>query len=107
MPFPKCMLPVGQELIFIQVSHDILAYHMFKQLTWHACQRHGAIITSKSPIPFLKEGTNVFKRFHPYQEIVGTNVQIFDLVRLLAPLELHDEAHQILRPLRDSSLWVT
>ena len=23
MPFPKCMLPVGQELIFIQVSCDI------------------------------------------------------------------------------------
>ena len=56
------MLPVGQELIFIQVSHDIWAYYMFKQLPWHACQGHGAIITSKSPIPFLKEGINVCKK---------------------------------------------
>ena len=54
---------------------------MFKQLTWHACQGHGVIITSKSLIPFLKEGTNV-------QKIVGTNVQILDLVHLLAPLGL-------------------
>ena len=35
---------------------------MFKQLTWHACQGHRAIITSKSPILFLKEGTNVCKK---------------------------------------------
>ena len=62
VPFPKCMLPVGQKLIFIQVSH-IWAYCMFKQLTWHACQGHGAIITSNSPIPFLKEVT-VFARSH-------------------------------------------
>ena len=62
VPFPKCVLPVGQELMFIQVSHDIWAYYMFKHLTWHACQGHGAIITSKSLIPFLKEGTNVCKK---------------------------------------------
>ena len=31
VPFSKCTLPVGQELIFIQVSHDIWAYYMFKQ----------------------------------------------------------------------------
>ena len=64
---------------------------MFKQLTWHACQGHGAIITSKSPIPFLKEGANVCEKpflwgFHPYQNIAETNVQILDLVHLLAPL---------------------
>ena len=67
---------------------------MFKQLTWHACQGHWAIITNKSPIPFLKEGTNVCKKpvplgFHPYQKTVGINVQILDLVHLLAPLELN------------------
>ena len=32
VPFPKCMLPVGQELTFIQVSRDIWAHYMFKQL---------------------------------------------------------------------------
>ena len=42
-----------------KLSHAILAYYMFKQLTWQACQGHGAIVTSKSPIPFLKEGTDV------------------------------------------------
>ena len=39
-------------MIFIQVSHDIWACYIFKQLTWHACQGHGTIITSKSPIPW-------------------------------------------------------
>ena len=38
---------------------------------------------------------------HPYQEIVETNVQILDLVHLLAPLELQDEAYQVLRFLRE------
>ena len=62
---------------------------MFKQLTLHECQGHRVIITSKSPTTFLKEGTNVCKKlflgeFHAYQEIVGTNVQIRDLVHLLA-----------------------
>ena len=57
--FPNCMLSVEQKLIFIHLSHDIWAYYMFKQLAWRACQGHGAIITSKSNIPFLKEGTNV------------------------------------------------
>ena len=33
--------------------------------------------------------------FHPYQEIIETNVQILDLLHLLAPLEL-DEAYQVL-----------
>ena len=33
--------------------------------------------------------------FHPYQEIIETNVQILDLLYLLAPLE-PDEAHQVL-----------
>ena len=56
----------------------------------------------------FKDGINVCKKsflegFHPYQEIVETNVQILDLVHLLAPLELKDEAHQVLRLLRDSS----
>ena len=37
VPFPRCMLPVGQELIFIQVSHDISAYYMFKQLRKPSC----------------------------------------------------------------------
>ena len=65
---------------------------MFKQLTWHACQGYGAIITSKSPIPFLKRDTCLQKTiplaFQPYQENVGTNVQILNLVHLVAPLEL-------------------
>ena len=85
---------------------------MFKRLTWHACQGHGVIITSKSPIPFLKEGDKCLQEaipwgFHPYQEIVGTNVQILDLVHLLAPSELWDEAHQILRLLRPLSNLIT
>ena len=33
MAFPKYKLPVGQELIFIQISHDIWAFCVFKQLT--------------------------------------------------------------------------
>ena len=83
---------------------------MFKQLTWHACQGQGAIIKSKSPIPFLKEG-QMFARSHSLGispvSIVGTNVQKLDLVHLLAPLELWNEAYQVLRLLRDSSLKVT
>ena len=35
---------------------------MLKQLTWLACQGHGAINTSKRPIPFLKEGTRVCEK---------------------------------------------
>ena len=61
---------------------------MFKQLTWHACQGHGAIIICKSPVPFLKEETNVCKKPFLGDLIVGTNVQMLDLVHLLAPLEL-------------------
>ena len=40
VPFPKWMLPVGQSSMFIQVSHNIWASSIFKQLTWHACRRH-------------------------------------------------------------------
>ena len=45
VPFPKCMLPVGQELIFIQVSHDICAYYMFKQLTCCGYSRGSFLIS--------------------------------------------------------------
>ena len=59
---------------------------MFKQLSWYACQGRGAKITSKSPIPFLKRGDKCLQE--AILEIVETNVQILDLVHLLAPLEL-------------------
>ena len=54
-------------VIFIQVSHDIWAYCMFKQLTWHTCEGHRVIITCKSPIPisFLKRG-QMFARSHSF-----------------------------------------
>ena len=51
VPCTKRMLPGWQKLVFIQVSHVIWAYYMFKQPTWHTFKGHGAIITSKSSIP--------------------------------------------------------
>ena len=57
-PFPK----VWQNLVSIQVSHDIWTYYMFKQLTWHACQEHRVIITRKSSIPLFIKREQMFAR---------------------------------------------
>ena len=40
---------------------------------------------------------SLYCRFHLYQEDGETNVQVLDLVQLLAPLELQDEAHLVLK----------
>ena len=47
MPFPKCVLPVRQEFMFIKMGNDIRAYNMFKKLTRNACQKNRAVIAGK------------------------------------------------------------
>ena len=47
MPFPKCVLPVLQEFMFIKMGHNIRAYNMFKKRTRNACQRNRTVIAGK------------------------------------------------------------
>ena len=63
VPFPKCMLPVGKKLIFIQVSHDIRAYYMFKLHGIHVSDTGRYKLQARALSHFLKRG-QMFARSH-------------------------------------------
>ena len=100
MPFPKCVLHVRQEFMFIKMGHNISAYNMFKKLTRNACQRNRAVIAGKWPVALLKQGANISKRpfFRNFTCInAGRDGRIPALILQPVPLGLWDEAHQALR----------